>query len=100
MTTDLFIVILENKCTAFAQTESRRLFDITDCDPITDSRYGINFNGVLPTAKQVSPEYVADLLMKGASLVFKKKKKRTNRITTSKSKAKARQLLREGGYIH
>lgn len=88
MTTDTFIVILENKCTAFARTESGRIFDVTHCgQPITDSEYGINFNGVLNNAKQVPQEYVADLLTKGASIVFKKRKKKikTKRRAASKT---------------
>ena len=74
------------------RTESRRIFDITDCEPITDNKYGINFNGVLPTAKQVSAEYVADLLSKGASIVFKKRKK-TKRRAVAKAKRNRAALI-------
>lgn len=76
--TSLFIDILENKCIPFIRTESR-IFDITDSEIITDNQYGMNRNGLLPNANQVTPEYVADLLTKGASIVFKKRTKTKKR---------------------
>lgn len=86
MNADLFIIILPNKFTVFKRTESGRIFDITDCRPSTYNRRGVNLHGVLKNAKQVTPEFVADLLSKGASIVFKKKKKIAKRRATSKSR--------------
>lgn len=95
MNSDLFIVTLHNKSTVFVRTESGRIFDITDCkQPITDNKYSINHNGVLSNANQVTPEYVADLLAKGASLVFKERRKAKRRATS-----KFKRIREEGVYI-
>jgi hypothetical protein len=76
MVSDDFIVILEDKYSVFARTKSR-IFDKTNCEPITDDEKGINFNSVLTKARQAAPECVADLLSIGASLVFRNNKIRS-----------------------
>lgn len=97
MVTDFFIIILQDKCTVFTRTESGRIFDVTDCQPIIDNKFGINYNGVLSTSKLVTSEYVADSLTKGASIVFKKRKKTKRRAV---AKAKRNSSCTERHYHH
>jgi hypothetical protein len=75
----------------FLRTESGIIFDITGCQPATYNKDGINLHGVLKNAKQVTPEYIADLLTKGANLVFRKKTKKGR----ARAKSKSRFIVRE-----
>jgi hypothetical protein len=61
MNTDVFNVKLGNKSIVFVRTDSGRFFDITRCHPITDS------NSVLPRARQVAAQDVADLVAAAAA---------------------------------
>lgn len=60
MTTDVFIVRLGNKRIVYIRTETGRFYDITGCKPVSDNRFGLNYNGILRNAKQVTVELVAD----------------------------------------
>jgi hypothetical protein len=87
MTSDILYIQLPNKCHVFLQTHTRRWYDITDCQPITDGGISDN-NGVLRDARKVSARYVAELVgMFGDNKPQKSKSK-------SKSKRKASRIRR------
>jgi len=61
MSTNYYYPEVNNKIYHFVRTDSGRFFDVTDCHPVTDKHIDDN-NGLLLNAKQVSAQYVADMM--------------------------------------
>jgi hypothetical protein len=90
MATNLIIIKLGNKHIVYSRTESGRFFDITGCQPVTDNRFGLNYNGVLRNANPVSAEYVTNLLAACSTEEYEH-----IRIPKGKAKARSKQKRRQ-----
>lgn len=61
MSVSYFKISLPHKVFWYVRTDSGKFFDITGCEPLTNGRID-ECDGLLLSAKEVSPQFVADLV--------------------------------------